>query len=131
MESNFNLTIYRTQPLKSEVENYMAHVFRTVFTVNSLALCLLVSLCGQALALDLPSTAFPDETEISAQILPLLKDDAYLGIVVGIVGPKERRICGFGALNRHGVEKPNGDTVYPIASITKTFTGALDRKSVV
>jgi CubicO group peptidase (beta-lactamase class C family) len=93
--------------------------------VQAVILHLMIIFGSQALALDPQIKSLPDEREIAVQIEPLLKDDAYLGIVVGIVGPIDQRIFGFGSLSRGRTGKPSGDSVYPIASITKTFTGVL------
>ncbi len=103
----------------------MAHFVKTLLIVQAFTLYLMITLGSQALALDHQIKSLPDEREIAAQIRPLLKDDAYLGIVVGIVGPIDQRIFGFGSLSRGKIDKPSGDSVYPLASITKTFTGAV------
>ena len=48
-----------------------------------------------------------------------------MGLVVGIVAPGERRVLAFGSLSLADGRPPGGGTVFPIGSITKTFTGIL------
>lgn len=94
-------------------------------TAVFLAVGLVIMLSGSASAKEAPSYRFPDEAEIASQIQPLIDDGSYVGIVVGIVGPHGRKVYGFGKTNRYRGTRPSGDTVFPLASITKTFTGAL------
>jgi CubicO group peptidase (beta-lactamase class C family) len=101
----------------------MASITKPFIKVLILVLGLLL-VGGHALAAENPHV-LPDEKQIASQIEPLLKDGSYLGIVVCILGPKGRQVFGFGSISRDRIEKPSGDTVFPLASITKTFTGAL------
>ena len=48
-----------------------------------------------------------------------------VGIVVGVVGPEERRVVGYGRLTADDPREPGGDTVFEIGSITKVFTAIL------
>ena len=48
-----------------------------------------------------------------------------IGIVVGVVGPEERRVVGYGRLTADDPQEPDGDTVFEIGSITKVFTAIL------
>lgn len=103
----------------------MASIIRFLMIAQVLALGLMLLTGSLALGAGDPIYGLPDERQIASQIEPLLKDGSYLGIVVGIVGPKGRKVFGFGNISRYSVDKPSGDTVFPLASITKTFTGAL------
>jgi CubicO group peptidase (beta-lactamase class C family) len=103
----------------------MASIIKPLITAQVLVLCLILVIGSLALAAGDPIHGLPDERQIASQIEPLLKDGSYLGIVVGIVGPKGRRVFGFGTISRDKMDKPSGDTVFPLASITKTFTGDL------
>ena len=50
----------------------------------------------------------------------------YLATVIAISTPAGRRVWGFGGIERDGQRvAPDGDTLYEIGSITKTFTGTL------
>ena len=99
--------------------------FKPFIAAQVFALGLILVIGGLVLAAGDPVHGLPDERQIASQVEPLLKDGSYLGIVVCILGPKERQVFGFGATSRDRIDKPSGDTVFPLASITKTFTGAL------
>lgn len=45
-----------------------------------------------------------------------------IGIVVGTIDDKGRAVIGYGKLAQDRDQKPDGDTVYEIGSITKVFT---------
>lgn len=106
-------------------ETSVGHFLKPFMIVQALTLYLMMTLSGQALAQDHQIKSLPEEKEIATYITPLLESDAYLGIVIGIVGPTDRRIFGFGSLSRRSIVKPSGESVYPLASVTKTFTGVL------
>jgi CubicO group peptidase (beta-lactamase class C family) len=72
-----------------------------------------------------PSAVPPD-----FEIRKILSDriDKYgqsVGIVVGIIEPQGQRVVAYGHLNQGDPRPLNGDTVFEIDSITKTFTGLL------
>lgn len=48
-----------------------------------------------------------------------------LGLAVGVVTPAGTRVVGHGVLNGDDPRRPDADTVFDIASTTKTFTGLL------
>jgi CubicO group peptidase (beta-lactamase class C family) len=48
-----------------------------------------------------------------------------VGIVVGIIEPKGRRIVAYGAVNQGDTRPLSGDTVFEIGSATKVFTSLL------
>jgi len=78
-----------------------------------------------ALAALLPAQVPPD-----AEIRKILAQriDEYrqsVGIVVGVIDSKGRRIVSYGALEKGDPRPLNGDTVFEIGSITKAFTGLL------
>jgi CubicO group peptidase (beta-lactamase class C family) len=81
--------------------------------------------CCPAFAVDGRASSLPDESEVAHVFRPLIEDGSYVGIAVGIVGPGEQKVFSFGKTNRSGNQRPSGDTVFPLASITKVFTGVL------
>ncbi len=89
------------------------------------ALVLVLPVHGQVWASDGRIDRLPDENEIAALIQPLIDDGSYVGIVIGIVGAHGTKVYGFGRTNLNGDEKPTAQTIFPLASITKTFTGVL------
>lgn len=48
-----------------------------------------------------------------------------IGVVVGLVHDGKREVSGYGTLGLADARPPGGDTVFPIGSITKAFTGIL------
>lgn len=66
----------------------------------------------------------PSDTEIGK----ILKDhvgpeNLGIGIVVGVIDAKGRRIIAYGSLAKDDKRPLNGDTIFEIGSITKVFTG--------
>src|SRR5438552_6093420 len=72
------------------------------------------------------ASAIPSDEEIR-KILVQRIDDAKqsVGIVVGVIEPKGRRIVSYGALAQGDTGPLDGDTVFEIGSITKVFTSLL------
>src|SRR5437868_13695329 len=69
------------------------------------------------------ATPIPSDTEIGK----ILKDhlgaeNLGIGIVVGVIDAKGRRIIAYGSLAKDDKRPLNGDTIFEIASITKVFT---------
>ncbi|MBI5569110.1 MAG: serine hydrolase [Desulfomonile tiedjei] len=93
--------------------------------VAALAVGLTVMGGSRALSEDLSARGLLDRSTIASYIRPLIDDGSYTGIAVGIVSPMGRQAFGFGSTSRDRGRRPSGDTVYPLASITKTFTGVL------
>jgi len=56
---------------------------------------------------------------------PLIDDGAALGLVVGVLDGDRALVRGFGRVSFEDDRVPDGDTVYEIGSISKTFTGLL------
>lgn len=75
-----------------------------------------------AAASDLPTLA--DEV-LGKHIAPLIHDEAYVGVAVGVVVGEEKLVRGLGRVSLDSDASPDGDTVYEIGSVTKVFTGIL------
>lgn len=72
------------------------------------------------------SRAFADHAaEVEKLVTPLLEAKDIVGCVVGVFDNGKQEIYGFGEIHRGKGDKPSGDTVYEIGSITKAFTGTL------
>jgi serine-type D-Ala-D-Ala carboxypeptidase/endopeptidase len=72
------------------------------------------------------STAFADQAgDIEKLAAPLIESQSMVGCVVGVLENGQTKIYSFGEVNRGKGDKPNGDTLYEIGSLTKTFTGTL------
>jgi D-alanyl-D-alanine-carboxypeptidase/D-alanyl-D-alanine-endopeptidase len=77
-----------------------------------------------------PSTSLPAPTgkESSAPMGLLNQVNEYLpniSMVIGIVSPNGTEVYSYGNISRENSTHVNGDTIFDIGSITKTFTAAL------
>jgi serine-type D-Ala-D-Ala carboxypeptidase/endopeptidase len=69
-----------------------------------------------------------DEATDDANIKTFLHDrfdGKNMGMVIGIVDEHQSRVFGAGSLDNGTSEQMNGDTIFEIGSITKTFTALL------
>src|SRR3954452_17951527 len=66
-----------------------------------------------------------DFKKVDKLVEPLIDSDAIVGCVVGIVDGGKKVVHGYGSIHRGKADKPNGDTIYEIGSVTKAFTGTL------
>ena len=64
-------------------------------------------------------------------VAPLLAENPDGAVVVGIVSSMGTSTYGFGSSRGPGSAEPNGDSIFPIGSITKTFTGTLTAQAVL
>jgi D-alanyl-D-alanine-carboxypeptidase/D-alanyl-D-alanine-endopeptidase len=71
-------------------------------------------------------TAFaqaPPDSEIRKILADRIgAENLGIGIVVGLIDPKGRRVVAYGSLARNDKRPLNGDTVFEIGSMTKVFT---------
>jgi len=72
----------------------------------------------------LPTTwTLPDDAAIRAVLARRIDTEHRgVGIVVGVISPKGRRVIAYGAPAIGDPRKVDGDTLFEIGSITKTFT---------
>ena len=54
---------------------------------------------------------------------PAIQDGDAVGLSVGVLTPDGRLTAGFGKLSANRDERPDGNTLFEIGSITKVFTG--------
>jgi D-alanyl-D-alanine-carboxypeptidase/D-alanyl-D-alanine-endopeptidase len=66
-----------------------------------------------------------DFKKVDKLVQPLLDSDSIVGCVVGIIDGDKKEIRGYGSVHRGKADKPNGDAIYEIGSMTKAFTGTL------
>lgn len=69
-----------------------------------------------------------DTTTIDDIAKPYIESRSDVGLVIGIYRKKESRILCYGVKDRQTNVKPDGNTLFEIGSITKTFTAALAQK---
>src|SRR5262252_9002060 len=63
-----------------------------------------------------------DFKQVDKLVQPLIDGDVMVGCVVGIVDGDKHEVRGYGSIHHGQGDKPNGDTIYEIGSVTKTFT---------
>ena len=83
-------------------------------------------LCAFADGRSFPQPIVPSDADIR-QILVDRIDLRHqsVGIVVGVIGPEERRVIAYGHLEKGDTRLLNGDTIFEIGSETKVFTSLL------
>jgi D-alanyl-D-alanine-carboxypeptidase/D-alanyl-D-alanine-endopeptidase len=70
-----------------------------------------------------PAAPMPSDAEIHKILADRIgAENLGIGMVVGIVDAKGRRIIAYGSLAKDDKRPLNGDTVYEIGSMTKVFT---------
>lgn len=93
---------------------------KRAFLVFALAAILPVA---NVLAQPLPDSSVLPDAEIRKILIERIDTGRQgVGIVVGVIEPKGRRVVAYGALGKDDKRPLNGDTVFEIGSVTKVFT---------
>ncbi len=86
----------------------------------------LVLLVGASLLAQAPPAPMPSDSEIRDILVDRIdKQHESVGIVVGVIDAKGRRVIPYGSLGKGDTRPLNGDTVFEIGSVTKMFTALL------
>lgn len=88
----------------------------------------LVAICSATSApLLLPDRSVADDIKprIDQAVQHLIDEKKCVGFVVGVIRGDERQVFGYGHVSQNSDRAPDGETVYEIGSITKTFTTLL------
>ncbi|AXC09984.1 beta-lactamase [Acidisarcina polymorpha] len=64
-------------------------------------------------------------TNVDQMVQPFFQNGCHVGLSIAIVRGKDSRFYSFGSTSREKHIMPGPDNIYEIASVTKTFTGAL------
>ncbi len=73
------------------------------------------------------SAASPDDlkTQVDQYFRPLLEWKPKCALVIGVVENGNQHVFSYGQMSHDNPQKPDGDTVFEIGSITKVFTAIL------
>jgi serine-type D-Ala-D-Ala carboxypeptidase/endopeptidase len=86
----------------------------------------LIGLLGLALAQSQPrAPTLPSDSDVHHVLAERIASRQDIGIVVGIVEPKGRRVIAHGSFAHDDPRPVDGDTLFEIASVTKVFTTLL------
>lgn len=74
----------------------------------------------------IPETAMPSDADIHQMLVNRIDvEHQSVGLVVGIIDAKGRRVMAYGALEKGDPRLLNGDTIFEIGAATKVFTSLL------
>jgi len=91
-----------------------------------LGLICLVLYVTEAIAQTPPPAAAPPDSEIRHILIDRIDVQKQgVGIVVGVIEPRGRRVIAYGSLEKGDKRPLDGDTLFEIGSITKVFTALL------
>jgi CubicO group peptidase (beta-lactamase class C family) len=82
--------------------------------------------CAAALAAAIGGPpAAPSAEDVDRIVQPLLDNEEFAGLIVGILDGDRRIVRSYGRLRDDADEPPDDRTIFEIGSVTKTFTGLL------
>lgn len=85
-----------------------------------------VTLFALAAGQSVPKPAVPSDSDIRQMLVDRIDvQHQSVGIVVGVIGPKGRRVIAYGHLEKGDPRPLSGDTIFEIGSVTKVFTSLL------
>lgn len=88
-------------------------------------ICLVLPVAA-AIAQSPPPAAAPPDSEIRRILIDRIDTQKQgVGIVVGVIEPRGRRVIAYGSLEKGDKRPLDGDTLFEIGSITKVFTALL------
>jgi serine-type D-Ala-D-Ala carboxypeptidase/endopeptidase len=89
-------------------------------------LCLVIGLFAFANRIPAAPPPLPSDAEIKAILRTFIERDHWgVGMVVGIVDEQGTRIVSYGKMDNGDSPEVNGDTLFEVGSVTKTFTTLL------
>ena len=96
---------------------------------RGLAFVVLVWLTAVATAGEATSAATPQEARLRKIVAkyaePAVASGEHVGVVVAVARKGQTAVFGFGRKELASATPPDGQTVFPLASVTKAFTGVL------
>lgn len=89
------------------------------------ARCVWIFFCGLLLCAASVSPGGATRDDIDRIIRPLADDGWLRGVAVATITASGTNVYGYGRMSDENPNPPNGDTVFEIGSVSKTFTGLL------
>ena len=89
--------------------------------VRNLTLALALVHCGPLLSQPAPVL----DEKVRQLAAAKVAAGVYPGLVIGVVNGERQEIAGFGSAADDRKREPDGNTVFEIGSVTKTFTALL------